>query len=664
MLQQNKLQRVDFMKIFEKINELDKKHQRVFFISLLTSAAVLSAPLLFIRLSYNIHLYILFATLTSFLICFKCCGLLKELSEKQNDIAAAVVFAAAPVLIADISARIVYSEYIYKTCIILLIPYLLLFFIFRTSSVCIPAVSVICSALYIANDVVTTVRGTALNLFDFLALKTAFTVSSNYKYEITENVYYSVLCTVFLITASIIFPLRLKAVKANPVRKYALMLCAAAFPASVIGLALEFAGYDTVYDFKNQDSLNERGVCYNLTLSLKDRFHKAPDGYTAEAAEKILDRYQNDGALSENPNIIIVMNESFADLSAAENMIPTEEYMPFYCSIEKNAAKGKAVVSCFGGGTSNSEFEFLTGLTMTFLPRNSYPYLQYINSDINTLFRELDSNVYEKSYIHPYIGSNYKRSSIFKFLGFDTFYDGLSFSTQDSYTKKYTARNAFLEYEGVDMVRGFIGDGVTYDKVMELYENKPENGKSAQFIVTMQNHSPYNYEGDDFISDVKSGTDDPAVDQYLTLIKISDSELEKLIDYFSKAEEDTIIVFFGDHQPFLSVYPTSEEIREQSNEKALQMYSTPFLIWTNYDSPSRDLGYVSLNYLSALMKEQTGLPLTSFDKFRLEMYEKYPVFSINIAQDSSGNLYGGGELINDEIVNEYEYLQYYYLFDN
>lgn len=652
------------MQIFEKLNKLDKKQQRVFFIALLTSAAVLSIPLLLLKSAYNIHLYIIFTMLTSFLIGFKCCGLLKELSEKQNDIAAAVVFAAAPILIADISAKTISSEYLYKNCVIVLIPYLILFFIFRTSSVCIPAVSVICSMLYIANDVVTTVRGTALNLFDFLALKTAFTVSSNYKYEITENVYYSVLCTVFLITASVIFPMKLKAVKANPVRKYTLVFCAALFPVSLICLALEFAGYDTVYDFQNQDTLNQRGVCYNLTLSLKDRFRKAPDGYTTEAAEEILDRYQGDANTQTTPNIIIVMNESFADLSAAENMIPTEEYMPFYCSLEKNAAKGKVVVSCFGGGTSNSEFEFLTGLTMTFLPRNSYPYLQYINGDINTLFRELNPDVYEKSYIHPYIGSNYKRSSIYGFLGFDDFYDGLSFSTQDTYTKKYSARNYFLEYEGVDMVRGYIGDGVTYNKAIELYENKQESKKSAQFIVTMQNHSPYNYEGDDFTNDVKSGTDDPAVDQYLSLIKISDSELERLINYFSEAEEDTIIVFFGDHQPFLSVYPESEEISEQPYDKTLQMYSTPFLIWTNYGSETRDMGYVSLNYLSALMKEQTGLPLTSFDKFRLEMYEKYPVFSVNITQDSSGNFYISNDMIDDEVITEYEYLQYYYLFDN
>lgn len=652
------------MKMFDKLNELDKKQQYTFFIALLSAAAVLSFPLMLLKETYDIHLYIIFTTLTSFLVGFKSCGLLKELSEKQNDIAAAVVFAAAPILIAAVSAKTLSTGYIYKNCIIVLIPYLILFFIFRTSSVCISVVSVFCTILYIINDVLMTVRGTALNLFDFLAFKTAFTVSSNYKYEITEKVYYSVLCTAFLITASVIFPMKLKALKANSVRKYTLVFSVTVFTASSIWLAMEFAGYDTVYDFQNQDTLNERGVCYNLTLSLKDRFYKAPDGYTTEAAEKILDRYQGDDALSENPNIIIVMNESFADLSSVENMIPMEEYMPFYCSLEKNAAKGKAVVSCFGGGTSNSEFEFLTGLTMTFLPRNSYPYLQYINGDINTLFQELDPDVYEKSYIHPYIGSNYKRSSIFGFLGFDAFYDGLSFSTQDTYTKKYTARNAFLEYEGVDMVRGFIGDGVTYDKVMELYENKAENRRSAQFIVTMQNHSPYTYEGGDFINDVRSGTDDPAVDQYLSLIKLSDSELERLINYFSEAEEDTIVVFFGDHQPFLSVYPTTEELMGQPYEKALQMYSTPFLIWTNYDSETRDLGYVSLNYLSALMKEQTGLPLTDFDKFRLEMYEKYPVFSINIAQNSSGDLYGGGELINDEIINEYEYLQYYYLFDN
>lgn len=40
-----------------------------------------------------------------------------------------------------------------------------------------------------------------------------------------------------------------------------------------------------------------------------------------------------------------------------------------------------------------------------------------------------------------------------------------------------------------------------------------------------------------------------SVSQYFSLIKLSDQALEQLIDYFSGADEKTVIVFFGDHQP-------------------------------------------------------------------------------------------------------------------
>ena len=43
-----------------------------------------------------------------------------------------------------------------------------------------------------------------------------------------------------------------------------------------------------------------------------------------------------------------------------------------------NAVVGHAYTSVFGAGTSASEFEFLTGNSMAFLPSGSIPYQQYI----------------------------------------------------------------------------------------------------------------------------------------------------------------------------------------------------------------------------------------------------------------------------------------------
>ena len=46
-------------------------------------------------------------------------------------------------------------------------------------------------------------------------------------------------------------------------------------------------------------------------------------------------------------------------------------YMAFAENLQENTIKGTLLVSTFGGGTCNTEFEFLTGMTMKFLPPGS-----------------------------------------------------------------------------------------------------------------------------------------------------------------------------------------------------------------------------------------------------------------------------------------------------
>ncbi|MBD5141768.1 MAG: sulfatase-like hydrolase/transferase [Ruminococcus sp.] len=653
-------------KLLDVFNDMNKHEQNIFAAVFLLTAIILYLPLLITNDKDNIHIFIIFTMLLCMLICCKASGILSKLTDYEQNIAKIAVFISAPFCIAYAVSPAQIPGYYFFNLFIIFIPYIILFFIFRDSRICISAVSIVCSILYIINKTLIIVRGVGLNIFDFLALKTALSVSSNYSFEIKQDFYNSVLCAAFIITASFFFPLKPKKIIKASLKKFLIYFSLGSLLISLAATFYNVAFNDSVYNWNNQDLIYKRGVCYNLVMGLKEQMLSAPDGYSKETAYDIIGRYEADTE-GKSPNIIVVMNESFADLRNISSVVPSEEYMPFFKSINQNVTKGSAVVSCFGGRTCNSEFEFLTGMTMTFLPQNSYPYLQYINGDMNTLIRDMDSEIYQKIYIHPYIASNYKRSTIYPFLGFDSFYDGLSFSTQDSYNEKYTSREAFLEYEGVEMIRGFIGDGVTYDKAIELFENKGDDKKIIEFIVTMQNHSPYNYDKDDFVSDVTVTEHTPDINQYLSLIKISDSELERLINYFSNSEEDVVIVFFGDHMPLLDFSDNYADLMlnfEQKSQEMLNMYSTPFLIWTNFDTDTEYIDYVSLNYLSVLMKEKAGMSLTDFDKLRKELYQKYPVFSTNIIIDNEENYYYDYRMIDDDLINQYEYMQYFYLFDN
>ena len=160
-------------------------------------------------------------------------------------------------------------------------------------------------------------------------------------------------------------------------------------------------------------------------------------------------------------------------------------------------------------------------------------------------------------------------------------------------------------------------------------------------------------------------------EQYLSLMKMSDDALRDLIGYFQEAEEPTIIVLFGDHQPHLSDYfynsvmgrPPEEFTREQS----VQRYMVPFLIWANYDIGEMELECTSINYLSALMMETAGLQLTDYQRFLMDMNQYVPAVSANGYYDQHGELHDWSERDSDQEsgkwLEEYEILQYNYLFD-
>ena len=77
----------------------------------------------------------------------------------------------------------------------------------------------------------------------------------------------------------------------------------------------------------------------------------------------------------ERRNIVAIMNESWADFEVYGNLRLSESVTDYIRSLD-NAVFGHAYTSVFGAGTSASEFEFLTGSSMAFLPSGSIPYQQ------------------------------------------------------------------------------------------------------------------------------------------------------------------------------------------------------------------------------------------------------------------------------------------------
>ncbi len=353
-----------------------------------------------------------------------------------------------------------------------------------------------------------------------------------------------------------------------------------------------------------------------------------------------------------NPNIIAIMCESYADLTSIAEYTTNSPVTPNYDAASENVIKGTVYVSTYGGGTANSEFEFLTGNTMAFLPNGSIPYQQYIDSETGSLAQILSNRGYSTIAVHPYTASGWNRPEVYENLGFDQF-----LSNDD--------------FEYPSYMRGYISDQCSYNKLIELYENKTEGQPLFLFNVTMQNHGGYVNSYANFTEDIKLTEypgEFPETEQYLSLIHQSDAALKNLIDYFSAADEPTVICFFGDHLPNMknNFYETilGENLSDLTSEEMLKLYQTPFLIWANYDICEQEIDKISANYLSTLLLQTANIALPDYNQYLSTLFQSFPVIDSMAVIDSDGNVYQTVSSVpGNEAIKKYSILAYNNLFD-
>lgn len=406
--------------------------------------------------------------------------------------------------------------------------------------------------------------------------------------------------------------------------------------------------------FIPSDYFKDNGYVVGFIRSLQYINVDKPSGYLEDEAVAVLKNYgeESDASATEvYPNIIVVMNESFSDLSALGEFTTNEDYLPYFDSLEENVIKGDLHVSVKGGNTANSEFEFLTGNSMTFLPSGSIPYELFIKKPTPTIASYLRDNFGYSTYaVHPYYASAWNRDDVYPLLGFDNL--------------------TFLEDfdEDAQKLRRFTSDAATYDKIIELYENREENERFFSFCVTLQNHGGYDDVFDNFQPTVTVDglEDDVSLSQYLSLIKESDAAFKDFIEYFSNVDEPTVILMFGDHQPTdMAIEGLLNRFSPDLSglEGLEKQYVTKFAFWANYDIDERDVEYTSCNFLSSMLLDVAGLPLSSYQRYLQELMQDYPVVTANCAIDNTGRYLAPDEVLRESELVEYNKLQYYMMFD-
>ena len=399
------------------------------------------------------------------------------------------------------------------------------------------------------------------------------------------------------------------------------------------------------WDVMLLENFHREGMLLTYVKSYLNARVKKPEGYSAEIVNKCLEDY----LAKETPvtngiqpkRIIMIMNEAFSDLRVS-GLDPAVDVMPYIDSLKENTMSGTLYVSVYGGGTCNTEFEALTGNSMSFFPMGIYPYVETIDKDVFSLASYFSDKSYYTASFHPNEAVNWNRNLVYPMLGFSDFY-------------------SINDYDKVDYLREKVTDDSNYRFIEKI--SRDNGGQQFLFNVTMQNHSDYDNFND--LNEAREVNDIDATELkvYLSLIKESDKAVEKLIEKYRNDSEPTMIVFFGDHEPGLYADAAKEVYGE--NMDALRRYQTDYFIWTNYDTEGEEEVAVSANYLPYVILKRANLPLPPYVMMLEELYKKYPVITSQGVVDKDGNYYTGvDQLISDPLITKYRYIQYANLFDD
>ncbi len=542
----------------------------------------------------------------------------------------------------------------------------------------------------LTNYFVVSFRGSPIVPWDLLSFGTAASVADNYEFVLSWKAFYSVLAFIWMILLSSKSTVKLgrKKLRVISIAAYAALMFL--YVGEIQNSAVQsFFGMDTTL-FTLNVLYRNNGIAAAFLGNLRFLNIEQPSGYSVDKVEALMKQVEADEQGEEDaknepetdaqgetvqatqaetnataeteapassgqyPNIVVIMNEAFSDLSVWGDFVTSEEVMPFFKSLQQEAVGGELYVSVKGGNTANTEFEFLTGDTMGFLPKGSIPYQQYINDETPSLASYLKTLGYSTTAIHPYNRTGWDRDTVYEKFGFDEFLD------KDSFSSPYR-------------LRGYISDKSAFDKIREQFSIKGDDERKFIFEVTMQNHGGYSRETPDFniyltLPEVTGKTTSVvATEKYLTLINQTDRALEELIDYFKEQDEPVIVVMFGDHQPSDYITNVIQRICGATTSDSLadleQGYRVPFVMWSNYGLEHKYYDGISVNYLSSILMENAGIPLTGYQTFLKKLMETLPVINANVYRDADGNFYNYEEDAYSGELKDYQMLQYNHLVD-
>lgn len=492
-------------------------------------------------------------------------------------------------------------------------------------------------------------RGTSVLPSDVLAAGTALSVSGGYAYGLSSKMLggFSACCAA-VVMASLLWPAReldracQRAIKPEepcgdaPHKSGFLpnMALIGAIAAAMVALVL-LPDYGAVFGadidyWWSKDWYERQGFLPSFVYACQDLSIKEPEGYTTQGAQlaqaTLAGRYNGNKLVQESrlastkqfdvqaPNIVVVQNETFCDLSVFDGLANGYEGPTFWnTGMDDALMRGSFAVSVFGGGTCNTEFEFLTGNSLAFVGTAKYPFAMYDLEVTSSLPRQLGAMGYRTVGMHPNLASNWNRDRAYEQLGFQEF---LSMD----------------DFANAEQFHTHVSDWATYERTLELIQSTDK--PVFVFDVTMQNHSGYDTGSvpqnmlPNYAIEGLSEDDTFQLNEYLACMEESDRAIERLVGELQRLDEPTVLVIYGDHHPWFSMQINDVLFpNEDALAHAQRIHQTTYVVWANYDvegwprsgtlDAARNTNDTSADFLASMTLDAVGAPLQEFQEAQL-----------------------------------------------
>ena len=404
--------------------------------------------------------------------------------------------------------------------------------------------------------------------------------------------------------------------------------------------------------------------CHHFTTYLVDR----PEGFSRAMAESW--ETGDKSGQGKPVSVVMVMNEAFSDITDADVFRYTEENDPLAnlhaLREDPHALSGHVAVPGFAGGTANTEFDVLTGMQTNALSASTTSAMRVVNRNLDSLFRVFGNDGYATSFYHPGDNWFYNRENVYRWLGAEeTLFAG------DMENPEYKGR--------------WVTDAYAAGLIEALFEEA--EGPVFHFTTTIQNHMSYTADkyGPDYVfPPVETGAAlseeaETLLRVYVEGLRDADAMLGRLWRFFDGREEPVVLVFWGDHLPYLGdrqlgyrqlgidVFPGPE------GQENLTAYKTPYVLWAN-DAAAEILDWenaaaaldlpetVSACFLGAAVLELTGRGEESpWFSFLNQLRRELPVVQKSTYQLADGSLTGELSARQRELVRKWRCWSYYKL---